>query len=545
MGGSSGLRVVVLKPSKYSADGYVERFRRGFMPNATVAYMRSLTPVAVPAIPAVPGRRAAPAFAGGVACEVHSVDEYVHTDLGYLSLLQRDPGRRTLLALVGVQSHQLHRALDLAAYALANGVESCVVGGPHPMTCDTSMLQGRGVAFALAEAERVWPAILRDAAAGELLPVYGAERRWQQELGEDSVPVLEPPSRRDLRRYVVRMLGVYPARGCPYVCNFCSVIKIAGRQVRSQPLAVTLATLRAAKAAGVRYIMFTSDNFNKVPEVTALLDAMIEERIELPFFAQCDAQIYRQEELVARMARAGCFQMFVGVESFRRTALAEAHKLQNHPRHYARIVELCREHGITSHFSNILGFPGDTAAGIDEHLRALLALRPDVASFYVLTPIPGTEQYDDFLARGLITEPNLDRFDGTTVTWRHPRLSAAELERQLFRCYREYYATPAVAARLARLARLPRDFRAGGRFASVLGYAVQTRLATRRRAHPMAGGIARVRRDRAADYAVLRRARFGCDLAPLPRSLALGDADEALNRHAKLPIAPIAGGARG
>jgi radical SAM superfamily enzyme YgiQ (UPF0313 family) len=336
------------------------------------------------------------------------------------------------------------------------------------------------------------------------------------------------------------MLGVYPARGCPYVCNFCSVIKIAGRQVRSQPLAVTLASLRAAKAAGVRYIMFTSDNFNKVPEVGALLDAMIEERLELPFFAQCDAQIYRQDELVARMARAGCFQMFVGVESFRRAALAEAHKLQNHPRHYARIVELCREHGIGSHFSNILGFPGDTAAGIDDHLRALHALRPDVASFYVLTPIPGTEQYDDFLAKGMITEPNLDRFDGTSVTWRHPILSAAELEDQLFRCYRDYYSAPALAARLARLAadrRVPRDFRTAGRYSSLVGYAMQSRLAAHRRIHPMAGGVVRVRRDRASDYAALRRARFGYDLAPLPRSLALSAADEALNRRAKLPIA--------
>lgn len=45
------------------------------------------------------------------------------------------------------------------------------------------------------------------------------------------------------------LLGIYPARGCPYVCNFCSVIKLAGRAVRSQPVETTLASLRAAKAA--------------------------------------------------------------------------------------------------------------------------------------------------------------------------------------------------------------------------------------------------------------------------------------------------------
>ena len=84
-----------------------------------------------------------------------------------------------------------------------------------------------------------------------------------------------PPPLAELRRYIVRLLGVYPARGCPYTCNFCSVIKIAGRSVRSQPLETTLASLRAAQKAGVEYVLFTSDNFNKIPEATELLDHVI------------------------------------------------------------------------------------------------------------------------------------------------------------------------------------------------------------------------------------------------------------------------------
>src|SRR6185295_19390047 len=239
------LRVVILKPSKYTTNGHVERFRWGFMPNSTVPY---------------------------------------------LPLLRRSRGDRTLLALVGVQSHQFHRALDLAAYARRNEC-MVVIGGPHAMTCDTSMLQGHGVSFALAEAELVWPEILHDAAEGELQPVYGRQQRWQQELES---PVIIPPGRKDLSRYVVPMLGLYPARGCPFLCNFCSVIKIAGRRIRSQSITSTLASLRAAKAAGVRTIMFTSDNFNKYPDAEELLTAMVEERLGLEFFVQCDTQIARQ-----------------------------------------------------------------------------------------------------------------------------------------------------------------------------------------------------------------------------------------------------------
>src|SRR5580692_865202 len=109
------LRVIIIKPSKYGLSGHVERFRRGFIPNSTVPYMRSMTPAAV----------------DGVEIETHAIDEYVQTDLSYMDVL-RNPDKPTLLAVVGVQSHQLQRALDRAAFARGNGVNHCVSGGPHP-----------------------------------------------------------------------------------------------------------------------------------------------------------------------------------------------------------------------------------------------------------------------------------------------------------------------------------------------------------------------------------------------------------------------------
>jgi len=494
------LRVIILKPSKYMADGYVERFRWGFMPNSTVPYMRSMTPSAV----------------GDTPVKVHTVDEYVHTDLRYMSLFDRPQGGRTLLALVGVQSHQFHRALDLAAYARRRGCMA-VIGGPHVMTCDTSMLHGRGVSFAQAEAELIWPEILHDAAAGELQPVYGREQRWQQEI---EAPIVIPPSRKDLGRYVIPMLGLYPARGCPFLCNFCSVIKIAGRKIRSQSIDTTLASLRAAKAAGVRTIMFTSDNFNKYPEAEELLEAMIDEQLGLEFFVQCDTQIARQEHLVALLAKAGCFQMFIGVESFNRQVLLAAHKGQNRPETYKDIVRLCREHGISSHFSNIIGFPQNGEQEVHEHLHVLREMDPTWASFYILCPIPGTEQYDDFLARGLITEKNLDRFDTTCLTWRHPSLSRERLSELLFECYRKFFSLRH-ALHNVKDEMAFRSRRVLSRSAANMAMSLFSRYCAWRRTHPMSGGIKRVRLDGNRDFLALRTQAYGFELAPLPQSLQL------------------------
>ena len=490
------LRVVLIKPSKYGRDGFVERFRRGFMPNSTLLHIKSMTP----------------ALLDGYSITVETVDEYTQPDLRYLDLLR--PAHCSLLGLVGVQSHQMHRALDLAALAASRGVPHCVIGGPHPMTCDTSEVQGCGTSFALAEAELIWLAILRDACAGALAPVYGEGQRWQQVL---TPPVLVPPSREELRRYVVPMVGVYPARGCPFNCNFCSVVKIAGKQVRSQSVETTLRTLIAAREAGARLVMFTSDNFNKYGEVRVLLEAMIEHRVGLPFTAQCDVQLGRDESLVALMAQAGCAQVFVGVESFDRAVLKSVRKTQNDPAKYEALVRLLHHHGVTTHFSNILGFPTQTEASIEEHIRVLRAMQPYLASFYVLTPIPGTDQYEEFLRDGLIEEHNMDRFDATNAVWRHPHISRQRLEQLMFRGYREFYSARHVVAKtFGHRWNAPWFVHGVG-----LGYAAFARYAARRAMHPMAGGLWRVALDHVRDYLPMRRRVFGLDQLALPRSLAL------------------------
>jgi len=508
------LRVVIIKPSKYLRDGYVERYRRTIIPNATAPYIHSLTPTHID------------------SCKIETVtfDENFETDLHYLDLL-RDRGTSTLLALVGVQSHQFHRALDLAALAREEGGALSVIGGPHAMTCDTSDAQGiDGISFALSEAELIWPEILKDAIGGSLKLIYGQDGRWQKTLDP---PPLMAPSARELKRSLYRLISVYPARGCPYKCSFCSVIKIAGRAIRSQPVETTLESLRRAKDAGARMVMFTSDNFNKYPDAPELLEAMIAENLQLPFFVQCDTQVAKQPELIKLMGRAGCFMVLLGVESFDVAALRGVGKNHNRLEHYETIIQQCREARILTLFSNILGFPEDTLDSIDAHMTRLCEMSPDFATFYILTPLPGTEQYDDFRTEGLITEPNLDRYDATNLTWAHPHLTARELDDNMYRCFHRFHSARHIAGAVRRWG-FGRDFRAHAhRMAGIVGPAIFHVLG-KVKTHPGFGGVVRVRRDHLSDYRERRRRVFGFELAPLPDSLALSAGDQAINRRAKL-----------
>jgi hypothetical protein len=504
------LRVIILKPSKYGLDGYVDRFHRGFMPNATLALIRSLTP------DMLEGRR----------IEVRCIDEYVQADMSYMKLLQRSDSP-TLLALVGVQSNQIHRALDLAAYAKERGVEHCVLGGAHAMTCDTSAFQGRGVSIAASEAELVWEEILSDAIHDSMKPLYGRDTRWQS---QSSDTVILPPSPDELKRHMTPMLGLHPARGCPFICNFCSVIKISGRKVRSSSVESVIKSLRLAREAGVKLILFTSDNFNKIPDASELLQAIVDEKLGMRFFLQCDTQISQQPELVALLKKAGCFQIFIGVESLDRKVLLGVRKSHNHPDRYKKIIDVCREYDVMVHFSSMLGFPEHTKKGIDEHVQGICDLDPDITSFFVVTPIPGTEQYAEYKKAGWLIEPNLDRYDTTYPTWKHPNMTTEEIYDSLFMAYGRFYSS----RHLARYVRRHFEYNLQSIYFSM--YPIFNRFVTWRRRHPMTGGVGKVKIDAMKDYIDLRRKKYGFELAPMPDCLELSKTDADLNKQAQMVV---------
>ena len=153
-------------------------------------------------------------------------------------------------------------------------------------------------------------------------------------------------------------------------------------------------------------------------------------------------------------------------------------------------------------------------------------LKPDYASFYVLTPIPGTQQYDEYLQAGRISEKNLDRFDTTTPTWKHPLFSRNQLESLLYHCYREFFSPEHLMFQAVESLKPKR--RSLGLLPGI-GYPLFAHWSALRERHPMSGGVGHVKLDHVTDYLALRRSRYGFDLLPLPHSLE-SQADAQFNR---------------
>src|SRR5215813_5004112 len=219
---------VMIKPTHYDEDGYPIQWFRSAIPSNTLACLNALAEDAC--------RRGV--LGPNVRIELHTYDETnrrVRPDR--IIQLIRESGGKALIGLVGVQSNQFPRAVDLARPFLAAGLPVCI-GGFHISGCiamlpempqDMREAQALGISFFAGEAEDGrFDAVLRDAWRGTLKPLYNYMNDLPSLEGEP--PPFLP--RKHVRRTSGSLSSIDLGRGCPYQCSFCTIINVQGRKSR-------------------------------------------------------------------------------------------------------------------------------------------------------------------------------------------------------------------------------------------------------------------------------------------------------------------------
>src|SRR4051794_37971043 len=292
-------QLILIKPSHYDDDGYVIRWWRAMIPSNSLA--------AVYGIAADCAERQG--LGPDVDIDVTVIDEtntYIDVP-ALLAGLQRHAGFG-LVALIGVQSNQYPRALDIARPFRDAGMP-VAMGGFHVSGC-LSMLDGRaveldacramGISMFAGEAEGRLDLVLRDAAAGRLAPLYD----FMQDLpGMEATPVPFLP-----KQYVQRTLGLSTSfdagRGCPYQCSFCTIINVQGRKSRFRSADDVERLVRLNWAQGVHKFFITDDNFARNQEWEAIFDRLIELRekggIPLGLMIQVDTLCHKIENFIVK-----------------------------------------------------------------------------------------------------------------------------------------------------------------------------------------------------------------------------------------------------
>ena len=434
-----------------------------------------------------------------VAIDIAVIDETnTHIDVPTLLAGLRRHRNFGLVALVGVQSNEYPRALDIARPFREAGVQ-VAMGGFHVSGC-LSMLDGHavdldacrdmGVSMFAGEAEGRLAMVLRDAAAGRLAPVYD----FMKDLpGMEGTPVPFLP-----KRYVERTLGLSTSfdagRGCPYQCSFCTIINVQGRKSRFRSADDVEDLVRLNWAQGIHKFFITDDNFARNKEWEAIFDRLIELRekdgIPLGLMIQVDTLCHKIQNFVEKAKRAGVTRVFIGLENINPDNLATAKKHQNKITEYRKMLLAWKAQGIITLAGYILGFPSDTPETIRRDIAIIQKELPlDVIEFFCLTPLPGSEDHQVLWKKGVAMHPDLNTYDLEHVCTAHAKMSKQEWE-DIYREAWSLYYTPKHMKTLLRRAAAT-GVPMGSLVKLLVRFATTVRLEN---VHPLQSGVLRSKR---------------------------------------------------
>jgi len=453
-------RIVLIKPSKYDDDGYVIRFWKGVLPSNTLNVLQGLTEAVKESC-----------VFGDLKLEIVTFDETAESlPVRRIIRWNRRSSTKLVVGLVGVQTNQFPRAFDLARQFRAAGID-VIIGGFHTSGTinmlsdqepDIQALVKESITVVSGEVEENWAEILADALHGRLKPIYSFAQDLQNlvDIGNAALPRISPKT---MRHFAKRSFGTADtSRGCPFACSFCTIINVQGRKMRERSPQSIAALLRTNyRQHGVSFYFFTDDNFARKKLWRETFEEIIklrQEGIKVAFMMQVDLA-RKPQDFVRLAAQAGCSQVFIGMESVNPQNLQAEGKGQNHVEEYQNIIKEWHDAGIVVHTGYIIGLPFDTQTQVHEDIRYLMdVIQPDQASFFMLTPLPGSHDHREMKKRGEWMDPDFNKRDSFHATIEHPNMTSEEWTQVYEDAWKTFYSKENMIKILSRWSHNPKVY---------------------------------------------------------------------------------------
>ena len=441
--------VVLIKPSKYDEDGYVISWFRGVLVSNSMAMMNALTEQA----------EHDKVLGPDVEIITHFYDETVRRIPVKRLVREVQSGvDRAVVCMVGVQTNQFTRAVDLGKEFIACGL-NVMVGGFHvsgsiqmlPRVPD-EIQEGidAGITMVAGEVENRWSELLKDAYSNSLKPLYNFLND-QPSLEGAVVPFT---SKENLSfNGDSRQTSFDAGRGCPFKCSFCTIINVQGNTMRGRTPDDIEALIKRNQAQDMRGFFITDDNFARHPRWEEIVDRIIslKKKKRVTLMIQTDTMSYRIPRFVDKLARAGCRRIFIGMESVNPDNLKACGKPQNRIHEYRTMLQAWRDASVVTHAGYIIGFPGDTYDSIMRDVERLKQELPiEFVVFFMMTPLPGSQDHLDNYLKGVPMAKEMNDYDTTRPCAEHPRMSRDELMRAYQDAWKSFYSREHVETILKR-----------------------------------------------------------------------------------------------
>lgn len=300
-----------------------------------------------------------------------------------------------------LSNYHVDRLIELADFFRSMGKVVCV-GGPVANLAPETVKDHCDVLFE-GEGELTWPQFLRDYENGSYSNYYAQVEK---------VDLMHAPIPRvDLVKAEHYGAGmIQTTRGCPFTCEFCDIIVMYGRKVRTKPIETVLREVELWADAGTELIFFSDDNFvGNRPYAKELLRALVafnsKRAHPIYFYTQASIDTARDRELMELLRDANFAGIFIGIESPRKSSLSETMKVQNvHTSDLDEAIHTIQSYGLWVSGGMIVGFDHDDKDIFDEQFQFLQRTGVVFAQMSLLEAMPKTPLWERMKANGRLLE---------------------------------------------------------------------------------------------------------------------------------------------
>jgi radical SAM superfamily enzyme YgiQ (UPF0313 family) len=200
---------------------------------------------------------------------------------------------------------------------------------------------------------------------------------------------------------------------------------------------------------GVNQVTFYDDAFTVDRERTIKICAELRAR-RLDLIWDCGTRVDMVDrDLLRAMREAGCFAVWLGVESGSEAILGAMNKRIR--LNQTRLAfKTARDVGLMTIANTVLGFPGETEQTAWKTIRFIRELDPDDVGFYVATPYPGTPMYEQVKKNGWLRITDFDKYDTAGPTFETPWLDMEKLAEIRYKAYQQFYLRPNYVLKMMR-----------------------------------------------------------------------------------------------
>jgi len=320
-----------------------------------------------------------------------------------------------------------------------------VFGGPHATFMAEEALQYGDFSLA-GEAEQSFPQLVENLTDEEAWSEIPGLSYWRDgemhhnpwDIGPadlDTIPIPDLNLLEGAER--LSFAPIMTSRGCPYNCSFCAVTKVFGRRYRFRSTDNVIEEIARIQKPGV---FFYDDNFTASPERTkTLLEEMIRRNLTPRWSAQVRVDAAKDRELLALMRRANCTRVFVGFESVVPDTL-RAYRKQQTLEEMEAGIRAFQSVGIKVHGMFVLGSDEDDKTVARKTAEFARKRWIDTVQLLILTPLPGTETYQQLEDQDRIFTKRWELYDGMHVVFEPAKMSPFELQKEMIRAMAGFYS---------------------------------------------------------------------------------------------------------